>query len=172
MGIGAATNERTAGMVISIGSDHGGVSLKSDIKAFLRKEGYSVKDFGTNTPEPCDYPDYALKVAESVAGGGSKLGILICKSGIGMAIAANKVPGIRAALCHDEDSARLSREHNDANILALDGSLKKHDALKIVRAWLESGFGGGEDSTRHKIRLDKIRAIEDRYSKKQPNSAP
>ncbi len=157
-------------MVISIGSDHGGVSLKSEIKKVLEEEGHEIKDFGADGPEPSDYPDYALKTAESVARGDSTLGILICKTGIGMAIAANKVPGIRAALCNDEDSARLSREHNDANILALDGSLKKLDALKIVKTWLSSGFAEDEAGKHHKIRLDKIRAIEDRYSRRQADS--
>ncbi len=152
-------------MKISIGSDHGGLTLKNGIVSFLEKKGIEVKDFGTSGRESCDYPDYALKVAESVAFGGADLGILICTTGIGMAIAANKVPGIRAALCKDRETARLSREHNDANVLALDGRLDETTALGIAETWIESGSSSAEDNRRHMRRIEKINEIERKYSR-------
>ncbi len=152
-------------MKISIGSDHGGLALKSGITAFLKKKGMDVLDFGAHSKESCDYPDYAVKVAESVASGSTDLGILICKTGIGMSIAANKVPGIRAALCKDKETARLSREHNGANVLALDGSLDEETTLGIVETWIASGFSSGEDNRRHTRRIEKINEIERKYSR-------
>ncbi len=151
-------------MKISMASDHGGVSLKSAIAEALRGEGIEVQDFGTNSSETCDYPDYALKAAESVASGGADLGILLCKTGIGMSIAANKVPGIRAALCRDESDARLSREHNDANMLALPGEMPEEKALKTVRAWIEAGLSPSGPEPRHMRRVEKIHEIEKKYS--------
>ncbi len=106
-------------MKIAIGSDHGGVDLKEEIINFLKSENYDVKDFGTNSKASCDYPDYALKVAEAIVAKEFEFGILVCGTGIGISIAANKVPGIRAALCSDTFSAHATREHNNANILAL-----------------------------------------------------
>jgi ribose 5-phosphate isomerase B len=152
-------------MKISIASDHGGVSLKSKISRFLSEEGIEAADFGAYNEDSCDYPDYAVKVAESVASGESDLGILICKTGIGMSIAANKVPGIRAALCRDEKTARLSREHNDANVLALAGETPEPEAVKIVKTWLASGFAKDESRKRHRRRVKKISAIEKKYSR-------
>lgn len=149
-------------MKIALGSDHGGYQLKETIKAFLNELGMEYKDFGTDSEESVDYPDFALKVAEAVAGGQYDRGILICGTGIGIGIAANKVPGIRAALCHDVFSAKASREHNDANILSLGQRVIGPGlALEIVKAWLSTGFAGG----RHQRRVDKIKAIEEKYSK-------
>ncbi|MBO8168521.1 MAG: ribose 5-phosphate isomerase B [Thermoanaerobacteraceae bacterium] len=149
-------------MKIALGSDHGGYQLKETIKAFLDELGMEYKDFGTDCEESVDYPDFALKVAEAVAGGQYDRGILICGTGIGIGIAANKVLGIRAALCHDVFSAKASREHNDANILSLGQRVIGPGlALEIVKAWLSTGFAGG----RHQRRVDKIKAIEEKYSK-------
>ena len=151
-------------MKISIASDHGGVTLKTAIAEFLRAKGIDVQDFGAHSFESCDYPDYALKAAESVASGSADLGILLCKTGIGMSIPANKVPGIRAALCRDESDAKLSREHNDANMLALPGEMPEAAALKIAGAWLEAGLSSGGPEPRHKRRVEKIHEIEKKYS--------
>lgn len=149
-------------MKIAIGSDHGGFKLKEEIKSYLAELGYEYHDFGTFSPEAVDYPDFARKVAEAVAKGDYERGILICGTGIGIGIAANKVPGIRAALCHDTFSARASREHNDANILTMgERVIGPGLAKEIVKVWLESEFAGG----RHARRVEKIRAIERDYSK-------
>ncbi|MBS7610256.1 ribose 5-phosphate isomerase B [Candidatus Bathyarchaeota archaeon] len=150
-------------MRIAIASDHAGYLLKEKIKEYiLSLGGYEIEDFGTMSQEPVDYPDYALKVAEAVARGESHRGILICGTGIGMCITANKVPGIRCALCHDVRMARYSREHNDANILALGARLiEAEEAKEIVRVWLTTDFQGG----RHERRLKKIAEIEDVYAK-------
>jgi ribose 5-phosphate isomerase B len=134
--------------------------LKEEIKAYLDEQGIGYEDFGTFSTEAVDYPDFALAVAEAVAAGYCDCGILACGTGIGVSIAANKVPGIRAALCHDTLSARASREHNDANILALGGRIIGPGlAREIVAVWLGGGFAGG----RHQRRVDKIRAIEEKY---------
>ena len=147
---------------IAIGSDHGGVDLKAEIKDFLTKEGYEIKDFGTNYTDSCDYPDYALPVAEAVAAKEFDFGILVCGTGIGIGIAANKVPGIRAALCSDTFSAHATRQHNNANILAMGERVVGPGlALDIVDTFLNSEFEGG----RHQNRIDKITAIEEKYSK-------
>jgi len=148
-------------MNISIGSDHAGFELKEDIKKYLAENGFEVRDSGAHDKGSCDYPDYALEVAESVASGESERGILICKTGIGMAIAANKVPGIRAALCKDEETAKLSRAHNDANVLALEGDMKHSDARGIVKVWLATDF----TNDRHSRRIGKIHDIEKKYSR-------
>jgi len=147
---------------IAIGSDHGGVELKEEIKNFLLKEGYEVKDFGTNSNNSCDYPDYALPVAEAVVAKEYDFGILICGTGIGIGIAANKVPGIRAALCSDTFSAHATREHNDANILTLGQRVVGPGlALDIVNTFLNTEFQGG----RHQDRINKISEIEKKYNK-------
>ncbi|MGI9953126.1 ribose 5-phosphate isomerase B [Moorellaceae bacterium AZ2] len=147
-------------MRIALGSDHGGYYLKEEIKKFLEEEGVSYRDFGCFSPEAVDYPDYARQVAEAVARGEFERGILCCGTGIGVAIAANKIPGIRAALCHDTFSARASREHNDANILTLGGRVIGPGlARDIVKIWLETEFAGG----RHARRLAKIAALEREY---------
>ena len=149
-------------MKIAIGSDHGGFALKEKIIKFLEENNYLYKDFGTYDAASVDYPDYALQVAEAIAQGDYDRGILVCGTGIGIGIAANKVPGIRAALCNDTFSARASREHNDANILTIGERVVGPGlALDIVKVWLESEFSGG----RHSRRVEKIREIEEKYSK-------
>lgn len=148
-------------MRIAIGSDHAGFKLKEIVKERFSDPGREFTDFGVNTPEPVDYPDIAGAVGEAVAGGSYDQGILICGTGIGMVIAANKVPGIRAALCHDIFTAKAAREHNDANILTLgERVLRSEAACDIVEAWLEGHFAGG----RHARRLAKIRQLEQKYS--------
>ncbi len=147
---------------IAIASDHAGFRLKGIIKNHLSVLGYEYKDFGTTGEERIDYPDFAAPVAEAVAKGRFDKGILICGTGIGMSIAANKFPGIRAALCHNIKTAKLSREHNDANILALGGrTMNPERAKKIVSVWLATEFKGG----RYARRIEKIKKIEERHSK-------
>lgn len=149
-------------MNIVIGSDHAGFPLKEALKGPLASAGFKVFDAGTHREESVDYPDYGVLAAEKVSTGKFERGILVCGSGVGMAIVANKFPGVRAALCLDEETARLSRQHNDSNILVLAG--RKTDAEtagRIVRAWLETPFEGG----RHRKRLDKIRELEQRLCK-------
>lgn len=143
-------------MKIVIGSDHAGFSLKQELIVPLSNAGHEVLDLGTNGPDSVDYPDFAGAVARSVVSGEADRGILICGSGIGMSIAANRFPGIRAALCLDVETARLSRAHNDANVLVLAG--RKTDpvaARSIVDTWLSSQFEGG----RHSERLQKIEKL-------------
>ena len=147
-------------LVIALGADHAGWELKEALKAWLIETGHQILDFGAHSPESVDYPDYALQVAESVASGKAERGLLVCGTGIGMAMTANKVPGIRAALCSDPFMARMSREHNDANILALGGRLMdKELGLEILQMWLSTEFAGG----RHERRLGKIAQIERRH---------
>ena len=144
-------------MKISLGADHAGFELKEKIKKLLLQQGIEVNDRGTHSSEAVDYPDYARKVAEEVADHDADLGILVCGSGIGMSIAANKVAGVRAALCHEGYSARQSREHNDANVLSLAARFTPPDEIdKIVKAWLAAKFDGG----RHLRRVEKITEIE------------
>lgn len=148
--------------MLAIGSDHGGFLLKERIKEYLEAEGTAFKDFGTFDSQSVDYPDLAVIVAEAVASGECDKGILCCGTGIGVAITANKVPGIRAALCGDTFSAHCSREHNDANILTLGERVTGQGlALEIVRVWLDAEFAGG----RHEARINKIAEIEGRYTK-------
>ncbi|BCS81862.1 ribose 5-phosphate isomerase B [Anaerocellum diazotrophicum] len=145
-------------MKIAIGSDHAGFSLKEAIKKHLEKKGVEYKDFGTYSQESCDYPDIAKDVALAVKNGHFDFGILICGTGIGISIAANKVRGIRAALCHDTFSAKAARAHNNANILAMGARVIGEGlACEIVDAFLSSTFEGG----RHQRRVDKIHLIED-----------
>ena len=142
---------------VALGADHAGLELKEALKAWLIDAGCQVLDFGTHGPDSVDYPDYALQVAEAVTVGKVERGVLVCGTGIGMTIAANKVPGIRAALCGDVFTARMSREHNDANVLALAGRLTgRETGLEILRAWLDTPFAGG----RHARRVDKIGEME------------
>ncbi|MCC6543930.1 MAG: ribose 5-phosphate isomerase B [Nitrospirae bacterium] len=144
-------------MKIAIASDHGGCSLKEKIVELLKEKGLEVTDYGVDNPESVDYPDYGIKVADAVSKGVAERGILSCGTGIGMSIVANKFPGVRAALCHDLFTARMSRLHNDANILVLGGRvLDMEVALLMVGAWLTTDFEGG----RHQRRLDKISEIE------------
>jgi len=149
-------------MKIAIGSDHAGFKLKEKIKKFLKDLDHEYKDFGTDSEESVDYPDYALRVAECVTKKECDRGILICGSGIGMCISANKVPGIRAALCHNVEMARLSREHNDANVLTMGARLiDEATAKEIVKVWLKTDFLG----ERHLKRVNKMKDIERKYSK-------
>jgi ribose 5-phosphate isomerase B len=144
-------------MRIAIGADHAGFELKEQLRAALQAKGLEVQDFGTNSGESTDYPDYAAKVAGTVATGKADRGILVCSTGVGMSIAANKVPGIRAALGTNEEEVRLTREHNDANVLTLGAKfMNEPEAAKLVDVFLVTGFDGG----RHQRRLDKITAIE------------
>lgn len=146
--------------MIAVGSDHGGFALKSEIIKHLENKGYDVKDFGTCDNNSVDYPDYALAVSEAVISGECDRGILVCGTGLGISIAANKVPGIRAAVCTDSFMARMSREHNNANILALgERVVGTGVALDIVDTWINTEFAGG----RHKARIDKISEIEKKY---------
>lgn len=155
--------EKEGGNMIAIGSDHAGYNLKTAIIKYLEENGYQFKDFGTcDGTCSVDYPDFGLSVAEAVSTGECEKGIIICGTGIGISITANKVPGIRAALCTDSYMAKMSREHNDANILALgDRVVGVGVALDIVDVWLKTGFLGG----RHKTRVDKISGAEKKYSK-------
>jgi ribose 5-phosphate isomerase B len=144
-------------MRIAVGADHAGFELKEKIRELLVGRGFEVHDQGTNSADSVDYPDYARKVAEEVAAHRADLGILVCGSGIGMAMAANKVPGVRAAHVTSEYEAQVSREHNDANVLALGArSLDPSTALQLVEKWLATPFAGG----RHQRRVEKIAQIE------------
>ncbi len=144
-------------MIIGIGSDHGGFRLKEKIAAHLTEAGHDVRDYGTHSTDSCDYPQIALPLAKDVAGQNLERGILICGTGIGIGIAANKVPGVRAALCHDVFSARASREHNNANVLTMGERIVGEGlALLIVDEWLAADFAGG----RHARRVDELTAIE------------
>lgn len=144
-------------VTIAIGSDHAGFELKEHLKRFLESKGFKVEDCGAYDEHRADYPDFARKVAEAVASGKVDNGLLMCGTGIGMSMAANKVQGIRAALCHDSYTARMAREHNDANILVIGGRLiGKALAEEIVTIFLETPFAGG----RHARRVSKIMDIE------------
>lgn len=144
-------------MKIGIGSDHGGYSLKKQIKEFLEEKGIEVADYGTNSSDSVDYPDFAKIVAEAVVNKEVERGIVICGTGIGISIAANKVKGIRCALCTDTYSARMSREHNNANMLALGERVTGAGlAFDIVAAWIETEFLAG----RHEKRVNKISDME------------
>lgn len=143
-------------MNIAIGCDHRGLELKQFIMKLLVEKNYNYEDLGSYTTDSVDYPDIAKKVAEAVAKGEFEYGILICDTGIGMCIAANKVKGIRAALCHDAFSARRARQHNNANVLCLAGRIEPQKVPEILEAFLSTEFEGG----RHLRRLDKIRAME------------
>lgn len=149
-------------MKIVLGSDHAGFNLKEKIKKYLKEQDFLFDDLGTYSTDPVDYPDITLKVAEAVAKGEYTRGIIVCGTGIGTAIAANKVPGIRAALCHDPVSSSFSRTHNDANILTLgERIIGPNLALEIVRIFLTTEFSRG----RHIRRVEKIKKIEEKYSK-------
>jgi len=138
-------------VTIAIASDHGGYALRQHLRTLLEAEGQELVDMGCASEEPVDYPPYAFRVAEAVAGGEADVGILICGTGIGMSLCANRVPGVRAAVVGDTYSARMSREHNDANVLCLGGRTLGPDlAAEIVRVWLATPFSGGE---RHRRRL-------------------
>ena len=146
-------------MKIGIGNDHAAVDMKNEIKAYLEEKGHEVVNFGTDSDASCHYPEYAKKVALAVTGGEVELGILICGTGVGISIAANKVEGIRAVVCSEPYSAKLSREHNNTNILAFGARVIGIETAKmIVDAWLDAEFMGGK----HGARVDMIMDIEGR----------
>jgi ribose 5-phosphate isomerase B len=153
---------QTNGKKVAIGSDHGGFEMKEALKADLLAQGYNVIDCGTNSKEAVDYPDFALAVALKVADGSVWRGVVIDGAGIGSCMAANKVPGVRAAMCYDYATASNSREHNDANVLTLGaGLIGLNQAKLILKTWLSTEFGGA----RHQKRIDKIIAIEKQFLK-------
>ena len=153
--------------IIAIGADHAGYSLKERLKTWLAADGHRILDQGTHSSESVDYPDYAAAVAETVRLGDAEWGILVCGSGIGMAMAANKVPGVRAAVAADPGVARLARQHNDANVLALGARLTSPaQALAVVQAWLATPFEGG----RHARRVEKLARL-DAVRKEHPVDA-
>jgi ribose 5-phosphate isomerase B len=148
--------------VVVVAADHGGFELKNLLASHLRDWGYPVLDLGTNGSESVDYPDFALAAAEAVSSGKAWRAIVVDSAGIGSSIAANKVPGVRAALCYDRATARNSREHNDANVLTLGAKLiSPETAREIAAVWLKTEFAGG----RHMKRVEKIKAIEQKYAK-------
>ena len=145
-------------MKIAIGCDHGALALKNTVKAHLEKKGYEVCDYGTYTLDSCDYPDFAEKAAKAVASGECEKGIVMCTTGIGISIAANKVKGIRCALLADTWSAKMTREHNDTNMMAMGAAIVGEMlALQIVDTWLGTAFSA---EAKHQRRIDKITAIE------------
>lgn len=149
-------------MKIAIGADHAGFRLKDDIKAYIEQLGHEVQDFGCSCGDSVDYPDYASEVCLKVTEGAVDRGILICGTGIGMSIAANKIPGIRCALVHDLFSAKATREHNDTNVLAMgERVIGPGVAQEIVKVWLETEFSQGP---RHINRVNKVKALEDKYT--------
>ena len=146
-----------SGLRMMIGADHAGYALKEEIRAYLKERGETVEDCGTDSLESVDYPDFGRQVAEAVSTGKVSLGILICGTGIGMSIVANKFPGVRGALVQDLFSARMAREHTDANILIMGARIVGPDlARRIVETWLDAPFAGD----RHQRRIDKITDLE------------
>ena len=146
-------------MRVALASDHAGYAEKERLKPLLNELGLEVRDLGTVSEDSVDYPDYARKVAEEVAQGRADQGVLVCGSGTGMAITANKMPGVRAAVAWSEETARLARQHNDANVLAIGARTTLPGEIpKIIKAWFETDFEGG----RHSMRVEKINAIERR----------
>ena len=145
-------------MKIAIGCDHGALALKNKLVSHLEAKGHTVVDFGTYTPDSCDYPDFASAAAKAVASGACDKGIVLCTTGIGVSITANKVRGIRCALLSDVMSARLTREHNDTNMMAIGaGVVGENLALEIMHTWLKTPFSG---EARHQRRIDKVMALE------------
>ena len=150
-------------MKIAVACDHGGLALKNAVMDWLGKNGYETVDYGTDSSCSCDYPDFALKAAEAVATGECASGVLVCTTGIGISIAANKVRGVRCALCSEPFSAKMTRLHNDANMLALGGGIVGVNlGLEIVKTFLETPFSAEE---KHARRIAKIAAIEEKYCK-------
>lgn len=145
-------------MKIAVGADHAGFEMKNELAALLKEMGHEVTDFGTNSPEAVDYPDIALGVARAVSRGGADRGLLVCGTGIGTSIVANKIPGVRAALCHDTFSARVTREHNNSNVLCLGARVIGPSlAADILKAWIGGVFEAGG---RHERRVRRIGEIE------------
>lgn len=150
-------------MKIAVACDHGGLNLKKAMIAYVEKLGHEVKDFGTHDNSSCDYPDFACAAAEAVASGECERGIVVCSSGIGVSIVANKVPGIRCAHCHDLYCAKYTRLHNDANMIAFGEKVLGEGMMQeIVYTFLNTEYEGGE---RHDRRIAKIKAIEEKYCK-------
>jgi ribose 5-phosphate isomerase B len=149
-------------MNIAIGADHAGYRLKAELLDFIRSLGHEVEDFGAHGPESVDYPDFASAVCNKIISGEADRGILICGTGIGMSIAANKMPGIRCALVHDVFSAKATREHNDTNVIAIgERVIGPGLAQEILGTWLSTEFSNGE---RHKNRIGKVRALEEQHT--------
>jgi ribose 5-phosphate isomerase B len=158
------TSQLSSGQKVAVGADHGGFPLKEKLKTYLSEKGYAVIDCGTNSADPVDYPDIALVVARLVSGGQAWRGIIVDGAGIGSCIVANKIPGVRAALCYDHATAVNSREHNDANVLTLGaGLIGENLARQIVTTWLSTEFGGG----RHARRVEKMIAVEKQFLKSE-----
>lgn len=149
-------------LVIAVGSDHAGFALKESVRGYLEARGLRVEDCGVHSLDPADYPDYAEKVALRVARAEAKMGVLICGTGLGVSIAANKVIGVRAAMCNNTLMARFARAHNNANVLTMGGRIvDEAEARKILDTWFSTPFAGG----RHEQRVEKITAIEQRETK-------
>lgn len=149
-------------MKIAIGADHGGYKLKNELVPFIESLGHEVTDVGCDCSDSVDYPDYSIPVCEKVISGEADRGVLVCGTGIGMSIAANKYPGIRCALVHDSFSAKATREHNDSNVLAMgERVIGPGLAMELVRLWLETPFSG---DARHRNRIGKIAAIEQKFT--------
>ena len=160
--VGSQAAQDPTSKVVVFGSDHGGFQLKQSLKKYAEGLGYMVMDVGSNSEDPCDYPDFAYAVALSVAKGEARMGVMIDGAGIGSCIVANKVPGVRAACCHNEFVARNAREHNDTNVLTLGSRVVGSEVCKeILRIWLETWFAGG----RHKQRVGKILDVESKFLK-------
>lgn len=150
-------------MKVAIACDHGGLALKNAVTEWLKDNGYEAVDFGTDTVSSCDYPDFGVKAAEAVASGSCEYGIVVCTTGIGISIVANKVKGVRCALCSEPLSAKMTRLHNNANMLALGGGMiGVNMGLEIVRTFLETPFS---EEGKHIRRIDKISEIEAKYMK-------
>lgn len=159
--VGEPEKGKTSGAVV-FGSDHGGFRMKEDLKQHAKSLGFSVMDVGSDSEDPCDYPDFAYAVAKTVADGQAWRGVMIDGAGIGSCIVANKVPGVRAACCHNEFVARNAREHNDTNVLTLGSRVTGIEVAKgILQIWLESWFAGG----RHKQRVDKMNEVDRQFRK-------
>lgn len=158
----SARHRRARALRVAVGADHGGFAVKPKLIAWLTEAGCQVADLGTHSPQPCDYPRIGFKVASAVASGRFDRGVLLCKSGIGIAIVANKVPGIRAGVCHDRYDAAHSRAHNDANVLVLGAEKLSASAMKrVVEVWLATPF---ESGGRHERRVKQIAALERRLT--------
>lgn len=159
----ASTRSRAdSGKVVAFGSDHGGYQYKNELRTYVEKLGFETLDLGTMSEDPCDYPDFAYSVARTVSSGKAWRGVMIDGAGIGSCIVANKVPGVKAACCHNEFVARNAREHNDTNVLTLGSRVTGIEVCKaILKVWLEGWFAGG----RHKQRTDKIDEVERRFLK-------
>src|SRR5206468_11991187 len=164
-----AINDMCTGMMsVALGAYHACFPLKEDLKAWLISRGHDVVDLGTHSAESVDYPDFAVGVGSAVTAGKADRGVLVCGTGIGMAMAANKVPGVRAAACSDAFTARMSREHNDANVLAIGARITACEAaIEILEVWLGAEFAGG----RHARRIEKIVALDD-LREREPRDAP